>query len=583
MTPLLKLLFLSGIHATLAAPLQKRAASDDGNNGGFQPAIYIPVIVVAVAVVLITVSTALRKRANRRASSSTTTGPGIVQVTANQLTGRNASNNTNNNATSGQTRRARRNRRRASQMSVTSLPLYMEEAGETELVLVRGDREMHDPIEDHDEESHNNEGAEEGVPVSNEGSSHRRSHSTSRRSYDSAESTQEDNELVTSPLMEDHLRSVAHGITSQIQESDGRSIPQEEAPPYSEQSEAMVSEFREVDLGSDPVNPQEHNVTGVTQPQSNAEPVERPATGNSTTRRLPLRAMPNLRNLFTRTPSGSNNNENGGRTLASSSSRAHLLSHQRSNSSFSNSSSMLHLTPTTSRLSSRHLDRSMNASQISLASISSPLQHTLVKTEFSYPKSGPTQDQMKFLGSRESLALFGVPFGSAAVAYSRVEPPPFAASSSEPHAEPSITGDSEEPSQEPPGHAQEPTDVTVTAESAGQSQTPNEPNAEGSGDAQGAEVPIRADLREPASPISAAPVTTSSVGFVTAPSVSRPASAAGEEGPATPKMNIPITIIREPSPAPPTPPPTPPRQSLNVAEEAMKAPAETVISAAASA
>ena len=56
-------------------------------------------------------------------------------------------------------------------------------------------------------------------------------------------------------------------------------------------------------------------------------------------------------------------------------------------------------------------------SLISLNSISAPLPHTLVRTEFTYPKSGPTPEQLKLISSRESFAKFGMPYGPAAIAY----------------------------------------------------------------------------------------------------------------------------------------------------------------------
>lgn len=60
---------------------------------------------------------------------------------------------------------------------------------------------------------------------------------------------------------------------------------------------------------------------------------------------------------------------------------------------------------------------------IALRNISAPLAHTLVRTEFTFPKSGPTESQIKFLASRESLGRFGLPFGEEA----RAEPPSFEA------------------------------------------------------------------------------------------------------------------------------------------------------------
>jgi hypothetical protein len=69
-------------------------------------------------------------------------------------------------------------------------------------------------------------------------------------------------------------------------------------------------------------------------------------------------------------------------------------------------------------------------SQISLQSISAPLTHTVVRTDFTYPKSGPTPEQLKFISSLESLGKFGVPYGPDAIAYAEstsrrvLDPPP---------------------------------------------------------------------------------------------------------------------------------------------------------------
>lgn len=75
-------------------------------------------------------------------------------------------------------------------------------------------------------------------------------------------------------------------------------------------------------------------------------------------------------------------------------------------------------------------NRLNSPSLISLNSISSPLTHTLTRTEFMYPKSGLTPEQLKIISSRESIARFGVPYGPDAVAFassSRLDltsPPP---------------------------------------------------------------------------------------------------------------------------------------------------------------
>ena len=56
-------------------------------------------------------------------------------------------------------------------------------------------------------------------------------------------------------------------------------------------------------------------------------------------------------------------------------------------------------------------------SAISMGSISSPLTHTAVRTDFVYPRSGPTPEQLKLISSVESVSKFGVPYGPDAVAF----------------------------------------------------------------------------------------------------------------------------------------------------------------------
>lgn len=87
---------------------------------------------------------------------------------------------------------------------------------------------------------------------------------------------------------------------------------------------------------------------------------------------------------------------------------------------------------TLSRQKSNHTlnsNRLNSPSLISLNSISSPLTHTATRTEFTYPKSGPTAEQLKMISSRDSIVRFGVPYGADAIAYassSRLDliPPP---------------------------------------------------------------------------------------------------------------------------------------------------------------
>ncbi|KAK1228330.1 hypothetical protein PQX77_008625 [Marasmius sp. AFHP31] len=76
----------------------------------------------------------------------------------------------------------------------------------------------------------------------------------------------------------------------------------------------------------------------------------------------------------------------------------------------------LHRKKSTATLNSANLT---SPSMISLNSISAPLSHTLVKTEITYPRSGPTPEQLKLISSRETFARFGLPYGDEAVRWAK--------------------------------------------------------------------------------------------------------------------------------------------------------------------
>lgn len=108
--------------------------------------------------------------------------------------------------------------------------------------------------------------------------------------------------------------------------------------------------------------------------------------------------------------------------------RSRILRHHPSQSGSGSMFSLLSRTRSGQNLNGA--DGLTSPSMISLHSISSPLSHTLMKTEFTYPKGGPTPDQLKLISSRESFARFGRPYGADAIAYAasasraELEPPP---------------------------------------------------------------------------------------------------------------------------------------------------------------
>jgi hypothetical protein len=121
-----------------------RRASNDGS-GGVKPKVWIPIVVVSIVLAMFVafwsrkrLKTVLTRMGEAAAIASTITHRDIVpvgqgsatrEVTAEQLAGR-----TSNNA---QSRRPRRTRRTPSQISTASLPLYMKEPGDQELVIYR--------------------------------------------------------------------------------------------------------------------------------------------------------------------------------------------------------------------------------------------------------------------------------------------------------------------------------------------------------------------------------------------------------------------------------------------------------------
>ena len=100
----------------------------------------------------------------------------------------------------------------------------------------------------------------------------------------------------------------------------------------------------------------------------------------------------------------------------------------------SNSGSIFSVTSSAFRTRSRSVTNVAGGltspSAISITSISAPLTHTALRTDFVYPRSGPTPEQLKLISSVESVSKFGVPYGPDAVAYASVSlvnlqgPPP---------------------------------------------------------------------------------------------------------------------------------------------------------------
>jgi hypothetical protein len=89
--------------------------------------------------------------------------------------------------------------------------------------------------------------------------------------------------------------------------------------------------------------------------------------------------------------------------------------HRNRNNNLSTGSVFTVLSRTISR---NHDDVPLTSpSMISLSSISPPLTHTATRTEFAYPRTGPTSEQIKFISSKDTFGRFGLPYGPDAIAF----------------------------------------------------------------------------------------------------------------------------------------------------------------------
>ncbi|KAL0574933.1 hypothetical protein V5O48_007034 [Marasmius crinis-equi] len=479
-TALLFICILSGL-VTAAPTTQNRRGlerRDDGSNG-LKPQVWVPILVVGLLVIIIASMTWSKRKFSVRWSSighAAAAGAGAIatpsgpiqtrELTADQLTGGNTSNNdsTSNNGNSNTTRprRTRRPRRTPSQISTTSLPAYNKDPGEQEVVIFRGPADMEDvpmdsvtaavemPTVEEDGDSENsvreryapmpdsphdmpllqNEDEELGsrsfsalsLPTGN-GQGRRSVETTNSNSADGSSLARVDTTLTT----------------------DDTPDPRGAAPAY----------FEVVDLNDLPTAARNDNVTTTTSTSHNTqtESSQTPATtrrsfrisnifgrsgshrasqSTSSATRPPVPPPPGIP-VPTANPGHARTGSAGGFSLTSTVSRstqgspaarsrsrigAYTYGHRpsHSNSSLLSLVNPLNRKKSTATLNSNDLT---SPSMISLHSISSPLSHTLVKTEFTYPKSGPTPEQLKLISSRESFARFGMPYGADAVRWAK--------------------------------------------------------------------------------------------------------------------------------------------------------------------
>ncbi|KAI6126857.1 hypothetical protein F5141DRAFT_1200572 [Pisolithus sp. B1] len=288
-------------------------------------------------------------------------------------------------------------------MSTKSLPPYMKEPGDHELVIYRGPLDMEDqspnsilPLSEVEENTdpsmtHFNISLDRVVSRDTlpDGSTAHLVRSVARRSVDlrSLESSLQSHST-NSELLVSHQRTL-----SRDSDLDLRG----EAPPYSE--EAVVSGDPSTLPPPQPPLPPELGV-----------PVPQPVYGTPGSRRSAFRTTTDPRTAAPTTHARSGS----AHTLAST---QHTPASRPTTPNNASRSSLLALRGIRTRASSAGSAALSSPSMISLHSISAPLPHTLTRTEFRIPRGGLTAEQVKLITARDAPERFGRPYGSAAVAF----------------------------------------------------------------------------------------------------------------------------------------------------------------------
>ncbi|KAH8986943.1 hypothetical protein EDB86DRAFT_2952488 [Lactarius hatsudake] len=452
-----------------AAPLSSHAKRDSSGGGN---KIIAPIIVAVVLLIVVpmlfyrkSLFSKLRNITFYSVLAPHQTPVTVRDLTAEEIAGTTATTQAQTAAAARTERRARRNRRTPSQISTRSLPAYMKEPGELELVIIQGSQDMEDaPLttqvlmpsvrEDDDDDE----------------SSQRHSRNISQAS--SYVIVNDDDSHAQTPLLEtDPSNEATHELQnsnthvppgtvdiSDVRDSDDLAPlpnspeltdPRGEAPPYFE----VVGDLEAVRVTSGELTrvettdtlPIAPDTSRVSHEQSVETTLDDASATLGTRRRSMFRGLinaasralssphthpqsptasrlsrdvptsPRPSNMSTR-PAGTRSPQVGHRTTLSNGSVLSVTS-----SAFGRVTSRSRSTTNVAALTS--------PSMISITSISAPLTHTAVRTDFVYPRSGPTPEQLKLISSVDSVSKFGVPYGPAAVAYasaSRVnlQPPP---------------------------------------------------------------------------------------------------------------------------------------------------------------
>ncbi|KAI9056348.1 hypothetical protein FKP32DRAFT_1615873 [Trametes sanguinea] len=548
-------------------------------------------------------------------TSTTTVAPTTTtarEVTADQLAGSGNATGGNGNGGTNRARRPRRTRRTPSQISTHSLPAYAKEPGEQEIVIVRGPDEEDMPIpitvtmpavDEHSIETPDGSfdltrpgsmyssipNASHNDPLlrSNEHESQQQllgvaTHDLStRRSFDSVMSSEENSQhyLDDAPPYEVVVLDSTPDLPATAAQPDATSDAAPSTEPLQERPSMdqprPSTDTRRRSLFMSIFNPRNSRIAPSPGPPDAGSPEPRLSTSHGHAREGSRpsiastsgdgHARPRSRTRIRHQPSHSG-----------SGSMFSLISRTRSNGNLARSGSPI-----------ADAERLTSPSMISLNSISAPLSHTLVRTEFTYPRGGPTPEQLRLISSRESFARFGVPYGQDAIAFaasaSRVdlEPPPgfdevaqtgTDAAAEEGASQSSSTEGSREETSSSEGLQQ--SDQTQEARSSDESSSPAsssvpEPVQQSQAEVQPTNVlvpPTEGDKAVPVSPVSEPASSGSTIpAILPAPTESHPPSASNvQTAPvastkvATPTIGLSTASATSSTTATPTTPTAPP-------------------------
>ncbi|KAA1474357.1 hypothetical protein DENSPDRAFT_931594 [Dentipellis sp. KUC8613] len=484
-----QLLLISSALSVYAAPLTdpaKRSIVRRDAGGGNVVQIVVPVVVVVIFLGSALLIIMIRKGVFSKFSGLLSTisqalAPSGRHATANNQVRELTAEEIAGPAAVAQARpaaRTRRNRRTPSQISTRSLPVYMKEPGEHELVIIQGSQDMEDaPVSTHimmpsvpesDSESINhsrNISQSSSVYVVVPSNAHvqtplleNNEHNDNDNGNSSEMPTPDvTNEHSTSPPRISHDNEPNESRAALLQDASPIPDIRGDAPPYFEvvgstADESILRSSNDLTRAQITRSEAEPRVSLSTMPSRSVEsPIpEYPTTGTETVRRrsmfrgfihaashvlaprtapLPttnarpsqdsVHFLPAAASAISLTSDTVPEGARAASALSSRQGQGHRPSFSGSASAFSLSSTPFRtVSRTRTRSNSNFQAGHLNSpSTISINSISSPLTHTLTRTDFVYPKSGPTPEQLKLISSREAVGKYGVPYGPDAVAY----------------------------------------------------------------------------------------------------------------------------------------------------------------------